>query len=65
MIFNFGNSIIIRLSYGAIKAIQKNLDYLHFNPVESGEVAEPEYYLYRAAIDYAGGKGMLNIIFIE
>ncbi|MEQ9305879.1 MAG: transposase, partial [Marinoscillum sp.] len=43
------------------KAIQKNLDYLHNNPVESGEVAEPEHYLYSSAIDYAGGKGMLKV----
>jgi hypothetical protein len=43
------------------KAIQKNLDYLHYNPVESGEVAEPEHYLYSSAIDYAGGKGMLGL----
>ncbi|MDN4163884.1 transposase [Cytophagales bacterium LB-30] len=43
------------------KAIQKNLDYLHFNPVESGEVEEPQHYLYSSAIDYAGGKGMLEV----
>ncbi|REE01988.1 transposase IS200 family protein [Marinoscillum furvescens DSM 4134] len=43
------------------KAIQKNLDYLHYNPVESGEVAEPEHYLYSSAIDYVGGKGMLEV----
>jgi hypothetical protein len=27
------------------EAIQKNLDYLHNNPVESGEVSEPEHFL--------------------
>ena len=43
------------------KAIQKNLDYIHFNPVESGEVAESEHYLYGSAIDYAGGQGMLGL----
>ena len=42
-------------------AIQKNLDYLHNNPVESGEVAEAYHYLYSSAIDYAGRKGLLNI----
>lgn len=41
------------------EAIQKNLDYLHFNPVESGDVEEPQYYLYSSAIDYA--EGMLDI----
>jgi len=43
------------------KAIQTNLDYLHNNPVNSGEVAEPHHYLYSSAIDYSGGKGMLNV----
>ena len=43
------------------EAIQRNLDYIHNNPVESGEVAEPEHYLYSSAIDYAGGKGLLNV----
>ena len=43
------------------QAIQKNLDYLHNNPVESGEVAEPQHYLYSSAIDYAGGKGLLEV----
>ncbi len=42
-------------------AIQKNLDYIHNNPVVSGEVAEPHHYLYSSAIDYAGGKGMLDV----
>jgi len=35
------------------KAIKKNLDYLHYNPVESGAVEEPHHYLYSSAIDYA------------
>ena len=41
------------------KAIQKNLNYLHFTPVKSGEVAE--YDLYSSAIDYAGGRRMLKV----
>lgn len=43
------------------RVIRKNLNYLHNNPVESGEVAEPEHYLYSSAIDYAGGKGFLEV----
>jgi putative transposase len=43
------------------KAIQKNLNYLHNNPVETGDVAEPHHYLYSSAIDYTGGKGMLDV----
>lgn len=42
-------------------AIQKNLDYIHNNPVESGEVSESYHYLYSSAIDYAGNKGLLDI----
>ncbi len=42
-------------------AIQKSLDYLHNNPVASGEVSEPQHYLYSSAIDYAGGKGLLDV----
>lgn len=42
-------------------AIQRNLDYIHHNPVVSGEVAEPHHYLYSSAINYAGGKGMLDV----
>jgi len=42
-------------------AIEKNLDYLHNNPVVSGEVSDPSHYLYSSAIDYSGGKGILDI----
>ena len=42
-------------------AIEKNLSYLHNNPVKSGEVFQAEHYLYSSAIDYAGGKGLLKI----
>ncbi|MFN6946252.1 MAG: REP-associated tyrosine transposase [Cytophagaceae bacterium] len=45
--------------------MQQKLDYLHNNPVEAGFVAFPEEYLYSSAIDYSGGKGLLDIMFIE
>lgn len=45
--------------------MQQKLDYIHYNPAEAGFVAEPEHYTYSSAIDYAGGKGMIDIIFIE
>jgi len=45
--------------------MQQKLDYIHQNPVEAGYVAEPEHYLYSSAIDYADGKGMIDILFIE
>ncbi|MBC3540112.1 transposase [Rufibacter sediminis] len=44
---------------------QRCLDYIHNNPIEAGFVREPESYVYSSAIDYAGGKGLLNITHME
>lgn len=41
--------------------IDQRLNYLHQNPVEAGMVFEPEHYVYSSAIDYAGGKGLLEL----
>jgi hypothetical protein len=40
------------------------LDYLHNNPVEEGLVFRAEQYVYSSAVDYAGGKGLLDIMLI-
>ncbi|MFC6999745.1 REP-associated tyrosine transposase [Rufibacter roseus] len=45
--------------------IQQKLDYLHNNPVEAGFVEQPEDYIYSSARDYAGTKGLLDILLIE
>ena len=45
--------------------MQQKLDYIHSNPIEEGIVREPQDYVYSSAIDYAGGKGLLKINFIE
>ena len=45
--------------------MEQKLDYIHNNPVEAGYVARPEDYLYSSAIDYAGGKGMLEVMILE
>lgn len=45
--------------------MQQKLDYIHYNPVEAGFVAQPEEYLYSSARDYAGIKGLLDIWLIE
>ena len=45
--------------------LDQKLNYLHFNPVESGFVDEPEHWKTSSAIDYSGGKGLLDIVFIE
>lgn len=43
--------------------IQK-LNYIHNNPVTAEIVNNPEDYRYSSAIDYAGGKGLLDVSFI-
>ena len=39
--------------------------YIHMNPVEAGLVARPEDYMYSSAIDYAGGKGLVQVSLIN
>lgn len=46
------------------KIIQQKADYIHTNPVKAGFVGEPEHWRYSSAIDYAGGKGLLDIDFV-
>ncbi len=41
--------------------IDQKLSYIHNNPVEAGFVLEPEHWKYSSAIDYSGGKGLLEI----
>ena len=45
--------------------LDQKLNYIHQNPVRAEIVSEPEHYLYSSAIDYAGGKGLLEVILIE
>jgi REP element-mobilizing transposase RayT len=47
------------------KFIEQKLDYLHNNPVRAGIVNEPHEYKYSSAIDYAGGKGLLDVVLIQ
>ncbi|WP_371814403.1 hypothetical protein [Imperialibacter sp. 75] len=44
--------------------MDQKLDYIHQNPVKEGFCWEPQEYKYSSAIDYAGGKGLLPILFI-
>ncbi|MBV8390965.1 MAG: transposase [Mucilaginibacter sp.] len=44
--------------------IDQRLDYLHNNPVKEGIVEEPEHYVYSSARDYAGIKGLLDIVLL-
>ncbi|WP_424964142.1 REP-associated tyrosine transposase [Ekhidna sp.] len=47
------------------KMMQQKLDYIHNNPLEEQIVNNPEDYRYSSAIDYSGGKGLIDIKFIE
>lgn len=44
--------------------IDEKLNYIHNNPVEKGLVFRAEQYVYSSAIDYAGEKGLLDIVLI-
>ena len=43
----------------------QKLEYIHYNPVEAGFVNKPEDWLYSNAIDYYGGKGLLEIKILD
>jgi len=45
--------------------INQKLDYIHQNPVKEGLVFRAEDYMYSSAVDYAGRKGLLDVIVIE
>ncbi|MEP4091042.1 transposase [Reichenbachiella sp.] len=45
--------------------MEQRLDYIHHNPVIAGFVNEPEHWRYSSAIDYAGGKGQIDVRFME
>lgn len=42
----------------------EKLNYIHMNPVEAGTVHEPEHYMYSSAIDYAGKKGLIDVLLL-
>ncbi len=43
---------------------EQKVNYIHNNPVVSGFVIEPSDWKYSSAIDYAGGKGLLEIDYV-
>jgi len=47
------------------KMAHQKLEYIHYNPVESGFVLRQEDWLYSSAVDYTGGKGLLDILFLD
>lgn len=46
------------------KMIDQKLTYLHNNPVEESFVIESYEYKYSSAIDYASGKGLIDIVLV-
>ncbi len=47
------------------KIAWQKLDYTHYNPVEAGFVKHATDWKYSSAIDYAGGKGLLDVILLD
>ena len=47
------------------KIAWQKLDYTHHNPVEAGFVKNTTDWLYSSAIDYNGGKGLLDVILLD
>lgn len=44
--------------------MEQKLDYIHRNPVESGIVSAQEHYLYSSAINYCGGLGLIDVVYL-
>jgi REP element-mobilizing transposase RayT len=43
---------------------EQKLNYIHYNPVIAEFVNRPEDYRYSSAIDWAGGKGLLDVTIV-
>jgi REP element-mobilizing transposase RayT len=43
---------------------EQKMNYIHMNPVVAGFVTEAHHWKYSSAIDYSGGKGLLDIDFL-
>jgi putative transposase len=47
------------------KVAHQKLDYLHYNPIEAGFVSRTTDWKYSSAVDYNGGKGLIEITHID
>jgi putative transposase len=47
------------------KIAWQKLDYTHYNPLEAGFVRRTTDWKHSSAIDYAGGKGLLDVILLD
>lgn len=46
------------------KVMSEKIRYIHMNPVEAGFVFRPEHYSYSSAVDYSGGRGLLENVIV-
>lgn len=44
--------------------MEQKINYIHDNPVRAEIVVEAHEYLYSSAVDYAGGKGLVEVIVV-
>ncbi len=44
------------------RMMRQKLDYIHFNPVKRGYVESPVHWRYSSARNYAGQKGLLDVV---
>ena len=47
------------------KVIRQKLAYIHFNPVKSKIVSQPEHYVYSSASNYIDGTGVLSVSVLD
>ena len=45
--------------------MDEKMDYIHLNPVRAGYVSKASDWLYSSAIDYSGGKGLIELDMID
>lgn len=45
--------------------MQQRIDYIHNNPVDSLFVTKASDWIYSSAVDYEGGKGLVEIYFLD
>ena len=68
--FSFGCGATFRqhnhpIEMNSNEMIDSRLDYIHENPVVAGFVDEASDWRYSSAKDYAGGKGLIDLIFLD
>lgn len=64
-VFQFWQQDNRPIQLSTAKMVEQRLTYIHDNPVKAGLVKEAEHYPYSSAADYSGGKGFLEIAFVN